>query len=84
MYLLMSLNALPLSFNAKCDPDKAVELRETYAAVRPGFHMSKRHWNTVEVDGELSGDLLRELIDNSYELVVQGLTRKLKDELNAL
>jgi len=84
MYLLMSLNALPLSFNAKCDPDKAVELRESYAAVRPGYHMSKRHWNTVEADGELSDALLRELIDHSYELVVQGLTRKLKDELNAL
>lgn len=73
------------SVNLKCDPDRALELREEYESINPGFHMSKKHWNTVHVNnGDLSEKLIHELIDHSYELVVNGLTKKLKEELNNL
>ena len=84
MFLLSGLDNVPLAFNVKCEPDRALKLRESYPSVLPGYHMSKRHWNTVEVDGSLSNDQLREMIDHSYELIAEGLTRKLKDELAAL
>ncbi len=82
MFLFTSLNEDVLSFNAKCDPEKAIELRERYDAVQPGYHMNKIHWNTITVDGRLSQQLLREIIDDSYTLVVQSLPKKMKDELN--
>ena len=70
------------SVNLKCDPDRAIELREQYECINPGFHMSKKHWNTVQINnGELSEQLICELIDHSYKLVVNGLTKKLKEEL---
>lgn len=67
--------------NLKCDPEKAIELREEYPEVEPGYHMSKKHWNTVRIDGNLSPDFIAEMIDSSYSLVVSGLTKKLKAEL---
>ena len=70
------------SVNLKCDPDKAVELRERYEGVNPGYHMSKKHWNTVEMDGSIPDNLFREWIDDSYNLVVAKLPRKLRDQLN--
>ena len=66
------------SINLKCDPELAVELRERFPAVLPGFHMNKKHWNTVLVDGSLSDRLIREWIDHSYDLVVEGLPLRLK------
>lgn len=69
MFLLMGLDAIPPSFNAKCDPDEAIALREQYACIIPGYHMNKRHWNTVIVDGTLGDKQLKTLIDNSYNLV---------------
>jgi len=69
IFLLMSMNSDPLSFNVKCDPDKALELREESDCVRPGFHMNKKHWNTVIVDGSVSFKQLKEWIDHSYTLV---------------
>ena len=66
MFLLSGLDNIPLSFNVKCDPDRAVELREAYPSVMPGYHMSKKYWNTVQVDGSLSDAQLREMIDDSY------------------
>lgn len=57
------------SINLKCDPEKAIELREQYDAVQPGYHMNKKHWNTVMADGSISDKLLKEWIDHSYELV---------------
>ncbi|MBK6878705.1 MAG: MmcQ/YjbR family DNA-binding protein [Ignavibacteria bacterium] len=71
----------PLSVNLKCDPEKAVELRESYEDVQPGYHMNKKHWNTVNFEGEISVRELREMTDHSYELVVNSLTKKLKEEL---
>jgi predicted DNA-binding protein (MmcQ/YjbR family) len=64
------------SINLKCDPELAVELRERYPAVQPGYHMSKVHWNTVEMDGSIPDALLKEWIKNSYDLVVASMTRK--------
>ena len=81
VFLLTGLDTDVLSFNVKCDPDLAIELRERYEAVQPGFHMNKKHWNTVTVDGTVSGKLLREWIDHSYDLVVESLPVKVKAEL---
>lgn len=69
MFLLLSLDASPLQFNVKCDPDKALEWREQYACVLPGYHMNKKHWNTIIVEGSLSTRQLKEMIDDSYHLV---------------
>ena len=81
IFLLVSLDANPLQFNAKCDPEKAIELREEYDAVKPGYHMNKKHWNTILVDGIISTKLLKEMIDDSYNLIVQSLPKKLREEL---
>ena len=69
IFLLMGLDNEDLSFNVKCDPDKVLELREEFPCVRPGYHMNKKHWNTVLVDGSVSVKQLKEWIDHSYELV---------------
>ncbi len=71
VFLLMGMDSPDLRFNVKCDPDKALELREQYPAVQPGYHMNKKHWNTVFVDGSVKNDLLREWIDDSYNLVAK-------------
>jgi predicted DNA-binding protein (MmcQ/YjbR family) len=68
----------------KCDPERAIELRERYPAVKPGYHMNKAHWNTITVDGSMSDQLLIELTNHSYELIKSGLTKKLKVELAEL
>ncbi len=80
MFALMNLDG-DLSVNLKCDPDKAIELREEYPAVLPGFHMHKRHWNTIHIDGSVSPRLLQEWITDSYNLVVSKMSKKLRDEL---
>ncbi len=68
-FLLMGLDSLPLSFNVKCNPDSAIELREEYPdAILPGYHMNKKHWNTIVVSG-LKNAMLKEMIDDSYDLV---------------
>jgi predicted DNA-binding protein (MmcQ/YjbR family) len=72
------------SINLKCDPDRAIELREEYSSITPGYHMNKKHWNTILSDGSISDDHLRELIDHSYDLVVSSLTKSLKQELQRL
>lgn len=84
MFALIPTAKEQLSLNLKCDPEYAVELREAHPAIIPGYHMNKKHWNTINVDGSISGKLLCELIDHSYDLVVKSLTRKLKDELSKL
>jgi predicted DNA-binding protein (MmcQ/YjbR family) len=68
-FLLTGLDSADLRFNVKCDPDKAIELREEYACVLPGWHMNKKHWNTIVVDGSVSSKQLKEWIDWSYFLV---------------
>lgn len=70
LFLLTGFDAHPLQFNVKCDPDKAIELREEYPdTVLPGYHMNKKHWNTIIVDGTLSNKQLQGFIDDSYNLV---------------
>ncbi len=69
------------SISLKCSPEKAIELRVTYSSVIPGYHMSKKHWNTIRVDGSVIDDILKQWIDHSYELVVEKLTKKLRHEL---
>lgn len=65
--------------NLKCDPERSVELREEWEAIVPGYHMNKKHWNTVVFDGSLPTLLLRELIEHSYHLVVAGMPKKLRE-----
>lgn len=72
------------SVNLKCDPEKAVELREEYDYVRPGFHMNKKHWNTVDITWNLEDVLLSEWINDSYNLVIQTLSIKKKEALKNL
>ncbi|GGZ74441.1 MmcQ/YjbR family DNA-binding protein [Streptomyces subrutilus] len=77
MFALTALDAEPLKVNLKCEPEQAVRLREEHEAVAPGYHMNKRHWNTVTAGGPggLPDALLRELVEDSYDLVVAGLPR---------
>ena len=69
IFLLVGLESDPLQFNVKCDPDKVQELREEFPCVLPGYHMNKKHWNTIVIDGSVSNAQLKEWIDWSYELV---------------
>jgi predicted DNA-binding protein (MmcQ/YjbR family) len=76
MFLLTGLNDAELRFNVKCDPDKALELREEYPCVIPGYHMNKKHWNTIIVDGSVPAKQLKEWIDDSYDLILGSLSKK--------
>lgn len=69
IFLLVGLDSDTLQFNVKCDPEKAIELREEFPCVSPGYHMNKKHWNTIRVDGSVSLAQLKEWIDSSYNLV---------------
>jgi len=80
MFALGNLDG-DLNINLKCDPEKAIELREQYPAVKPGYHMSKKHWNTIEVDGSISTKTIQGWIDESYKLVISKMTKKQKDML---
>ena len=82
MFALTGLDEADLRVNLKCDPDRAVELRDRHPEIRPGWHMNKKHWNTVYLEeGDLSDELVRELIDHSYALVIGSLTKKKREEL---
>jgi predicted DNA-binding protein (MmcQ/YjbR family) len=82
MFALVPLEGDPGSVNLKCDPDLALELRARFSAVRPGYHQDKRHWNTVDLDGSIEDDELREMIDHSYRLVINGLPRAQRARLS--
>lgn len=75
IFLLASLESIPLQINLKCEPEKAIELREEYDSVQPGYHMNKKHWNTIIIDGTVPSRKLFEWIDHSYHLVVSGLKK---------
>ncbi|WP_405410737.1 MmcQ/YjbR family DNA-binding protein [Maribacter sp. Asnod1-A12] len=83
MFALCGLDNVPLRVNLKCDPERAIALREEHDGIIEGWHMSKKHWNTVYLD-KISKDHTKELIDHSYNLVVSKLTKKVKAELEAL
>lgn len=72
------------SINLKCNPERAIELREQFEGIKPGYHMSKKHWNTVTIESDVPTKLLISLIDDSYNLVVKSLTKKLQEELKQL
>lgn len=84
MFCLTGLERIPFACNVKCHPEKAIELREEYTGVIPGYHMSKTHWNTIEFDGSFTDDQAKEWIRDSYNLIVASLTKKLKLELEQL
>lgn len=84
VFCLAGLNSNPLSFNLKCNPEKAIELREEYLGVLPGYHMNKTHWNTVVLDGSFSDEQARQWILDSYALIIEALPKKLKEELNSI
>lgn len=81
MFALISWGERPLRMNLKCDPEWALHLREIYAAVQPGYHMNKRHWNSIIIDDTLPEEEVFSMMNDSYDLVVNGLTRAEKKSL---
>lgn len=87
MFALVGLNNWEkgeTKINLKCNPERSLELREQYESINPGYHMNKKHWNTVTLNNDVSDKLAFELIDHSYELIIKGLTKKLQEELKAM
>ncbi|XOV95212.1 MAG: MmcQ/YjbR family DNA-binding protein [Bacteroidota bacterium] len=83
MFALTNIDSFE-SVNLKCDPEIALQLREQYQEVKPGYHMNKKHWNTVLTDGVIGDDLMKKWVDHSYDLVVKGLPQKKQQEINTL
>jgi predicted DNA-binding protein (MmcQ/YjbR family) len=81
MFALSALDRAPLEVSVKCEPDLAVALRDSYPAIRPGYHLNKRHWNTITLDGSLADELVRDLIEDSYDLVVSALPKRVREQL---
>jgi predicted DNA-binding protein (MmcQ/YjbR family) len=81
MFALSALEREPLEVSVKCEPELAIGLRNSYPAIRPGYHLNKRHWNTITLDGSLPDQLVRDLIEDSYDLVVSALPKRVQNEL---
>jgi predicted DNA-binding protein (MmcQ/YjbR family) len=81
MFAISALDRRPLEVSVKCEPELALQLRDTYPAIRPGYHLNKRHWNTITVDDSLPDQLVRDLIEDSYDLVVSALPRRVREQL---
>ena len=81
MFALLAFEEVPPTANLKCDPDLALELRDRYEEVRPGYHMNKKHWNTVQIDGAIPPQELTKMIDHSYELVRRALPKAQRERL---
>jgi len=81
MFALAALDEVPTTVNLKCEPDLALDLRDRYEQVSPGYHMNKKHWNTVEIDSGLPESELRKMIDHSYDLVAKSLSKALRERL---
>ena len=77
MFALTDLEEIPVRFNLKCEPERAIELREDYEGIVPGWHMNKKHWNTVYGEKDVPDSSIMELTDHSYDLVFNGLKKKL-------
>ncbi len=84
MFALMNIEGRPLRISLKCDPEKAVQLRDEFSGVEPAYHMNKTHWNQVLADGSIREQLVLGWIDDSYHIVCKGLTKAAKMELTAL
>jgi predicted DNA-binding protein (MmcQ/YjbR family) len=83
MFAISALAAEPLDVSVKCEPEMAERLRDTYPAIRPGYHLNKRHWNTITLDGSLPDGMVADMIEDSYDLVVAGLPRAARRRLEA-
>ena len=81
IFALAALDEIPATVNLKCDPDLALELRDRYEQVQPGYHMNKRHWNTVEIDSGIPEAELRKMIEHSYDSVMRALSKAQRDQL---
>jgi predicted DNA-binding protein (MmcQ/YjbR family) len=79
MFALSALDGAPLRVSVKCEPELAVDLRNSYDAIRPGYHLNKRHWNTLTLDGSLPDQLVRDLIEDSYDLIVSALPKRVRE-----
>lgn len=84
MFALSALGREPLEINLKCEPELAEQFRDSYEAIRPGYHMNKRHWNTITVGADVPDRLLRDMIEDSYDLVIEGLPKGKRERLRAL
>jgi predicted DNA-binding protein (MmcQ/YjbR family) len=83
MFALSALDSRPLQVSLKCEPELAEQLRLTYPAITPGYHLNKRHWNTVELDGSVPDAMVRDMVEDSYDLVVDGLPASKRKTLSA-
>ncbi len=81
IFALSALGRTPLEVSVKCEPELADQLRASYAAIRPGYHLNKRHWNTITLDGSVSDQLVRDLIEDSYDLVSHALPKRMRKQL---
>jgi predicted DNA-binding protein (MmcQ/YjbR family) len=82
MFAIVEEDADPLRVSLKCEPEIAVVLRESYASVTPGYHLNKRHWNTVTLDGTVQDEQVLEWVDDSFDLVVEALPRRLREGID--
>ncbi len=81
IFLLTALEAEPLHMSVKCEPELAEQLRASHPAIVPGYHLNKRHWNTVTLDGSLPDAFVRDLVEDSYDLVVSALPKRVREQL---
>lgn len=81
LFALSALDRMPLQVSLKCEPELAEQLRAGYPAIRPGYHLNKRHWNTVTLDGSVPEELVRDLVEDSYDLVVSALPKRVRAQL---
>ena len=81
IFAIAPLSERPLRVSLKCEPELADQLRAAYPAITPGYHLNKRHWNTIEIDGSVPDDAVRDMIEDSYDLVVAALSRRKQAEL---
>lgn len=81
MFALSALDSAPLQVSVKCEPELAAQLRNSYPAIRPGYHLNKRHWNTITLDAGLPDQLVRDMIEDSYDLVVSALPKRVREQL---
>jgi predicted DNA-binding protein (MmcQ/YjbR family) len=81
LFAISALRASPLSVSLKCEPDLAEQLRAAHPAIAPGYHLNKRHWNTVTLDGSVSDAMVRDMVEDSYDLIVAAMPRAVRERL---
>jgi predicted DNA-binding protein (MmcQ/YjbR family) len=83
MFALLIPDEVPVRMNLKCDPERALELRDQYEAIRPGYHQNKKHWNTLDLDGSLPDEFVEELIRHSFDCVLAGLSKAARERISS-